>query len=206
MKTLMISLGFIILFLPTMMVAQQEYLDLNFEKVDTTGKTIFQWKDVSDGAMLMIDTTLTFSGKNALYVRLKHPKDGASYYMQLPTFYYQGMRTIDIYVSVKMPNAMPNAGIWCSVKKDREYLGGASSYKANPSSPIFPNARFQGKDLPQMPYTWIPCHFEIKIDKDPTEVLIGISVSKDRAWFDDIKIKINGKPINDMVFKVIENE
>ena len=104
-----------------------------------------------------------------------------------------------------MPDQKPNAGLWCSVFNNKDYLGGASTINGNVKSPIFPNARFDGKNYPVMPFSWIPYHFEINIDKDPTKVMIGMYVSQNRAWFDDIKININGKPLTDLAFQILKD-
>ncbi|NVN95381.1 MAG: hypothetical protein HXX18_08885 [Bacteroidetes bacterium] len=205
MKTLIIFFGLFISFSPTMIFAQNEYLDFNFEQSESKGKSIGHWENKGDVAILSIDTTNSSSGKNCLFVRINRSIDGASYYMVLPKVYYQGLRTIEISVNVKMPYEKPNAGLWCSIHNNKEYVGGGSTYNGNMKFPILPDVRLVGKYIPVMPFSWTPYRFEVKTDKDPTEVMIGIYVSKDRAWFDDIKININGKPINDLVFNISQN-
>ena len=205
MKNLIFFLGFFISFLPTMIFAQKEYLDLNFEKTDQKGKSIVRWENAGDEAIVSIDTTNSSLAKNCLFVRVNHSIDGASYYMILPKVYYQGLRSVEISVNVKMPFEKPNAGLWCSIHNNKEYLGGGSTYKGNMKFPVLPDVRSAGRYIPVMPFLWTPYRFDFKIDKDPTEVMIGIYVSKDRAWFDDIRIIINGKPINDLVFPIFQN-
>ncbi len=198
-------LGFIFSISPSVTKAQKDYLDFNFEQCDPKGKSIVIWENAGDEAFLSIDTTNSSSLKNSLFVRVNRSIDGASYYMVLPSVYYQGLRTIEIISNIKMPFEKPNAGLWCSIHNSKEYMGGGSTYVGNMKFPTLPNVRSAGKYIPVMPFSWTPFRFEVKIDKDPTEVMIGIYVSKDRAWFDDIKIKINGKLINDLLFQILQN-
>jgi len=93
-----------------------------------------------------------------------------------------------------MPYDIPNAGIWFSFKKNKKF--------------IYQNSFTKNGDYKNaiMPFSWTPYSFEITFDEDPDEVRIGIWVSKDRAWFDDIKIEINGKPLNDIAFEIMPDK
>jgi len=204
MKQLIILTGFILLLIPSTVNAQKKYFDLNFEKTNSDSKNILFWKYQSIGTEFFVDSTSSSNGKNSLYVNLKHTdlSGGVPFYFILPKVYYQGLRTIDISVKIMFRNEKPNAGLWCSIKKDSELLGCASTYKGNVPITVVPIIATAGNPVPVIPYTWTSYNFEIKCNKDPNEVIIGLILVKDRAWFDDVEIKINGKPINNLAFEI----
>jgi hypothetical protein len=202
MKKMIILLGVLISLLPTTIVAQKKYFNLDFEKADTSGKKICTWEDQNRGTLFNIDSTKSDTGKSCLLMMIKHVTGYATYNMLLPKTYYSGMRTINISVKIQMRNTTPNAGLWCKIKNDNDLLGYASTIKGSIPSPIIPYNGSNTTNVPVIPYTWTSYNFEIKIDKDPTEVMIGLFLANDRAWYDNIKININGKPVKDMVFEM----
>lgn len=190
MKKLIILLGIFIAIYPTIIFAQKEYYDLGFEKMDTTGKSIVQWQYISYsmGTKYIIDSTNSATGKNCLSVKLIRPNEYTSYYFLLPNKYYKGLRNIKTSADIKMPYNTTNASVSFTIKKNKNILPYTNYY--------------QSHEKTIMPFYWTSFYAEETIEEDPDEVLIWMSASKDRAWFDDIKIEINGKPINDIVFEV----
>jgi len=191
MKKLIVLFVFFISFYPTLLVAQKEYFNLDFEKTDTIGKSIVHWQYYyfGMGTKFIIDTTNAATGKNCLFIKKRRNNESGSYYIILPKTYYKGLRTIKISANLKMTSFdTPNAGIWFEIKKNKNVLPYSNYYHSSEKAIA--------------PFSWTPYSMEETIEKDPDEVKIAIGVFKDRAWFDDIKIEINGKPVNDLVFEI----
>jgi hypothetical protein len=204
MKKQILLMGLFISLLPLTVLGQKKYYNMDFEKTDSIGKKVVQWQYQSQGTEFYVDSTTSATGKHSMFINLRQVEvtGGLSFYFVLPKVYYAGLRTMNISVKVMTRNEKPCAGLWCSVKKDKVLLAKASTYKGGIPFPIniFPVSG--GTNVPVIPYSWTPYNFEIKVDKDPTEVIIGLAVLRDRAWFDDIIININGKPVNDLVFQM----
>ncbi|MCX6229926.1 MAG: hypothetical protein NTZ33_00140 [Bacteroidetes bacterium] len=205
MKTLIASIGLFILFSSIIIIAPNEYLDLNFETINPDGKQIVSWEYKGDQSIINIDTSNSLSGKNSLFVRINHPNEGAKYYILLPKVYYKGLRSVEISVNIKMPFEKPNACFWSSADIDNKYFCSASTNKSRLSPTLSMFYTTSTRYIPVMPFSWTSYSYELKIDKDPSAIYIGLFVTKDRAWFDDIKLKINGKPIHDLAFQISHN-
>ena len=205
MKKIILLIALFISLLPLTIQAQKKYFNLDFEKTDSIGKKIFQWKNETFGTEFYVDSATKAQGKSSMFANLQHVvgvKNGVPFYFVLPTAYYTGLRSISISLKIMFRNEKPNAGLWCTVKKDNELLATACTYKGNVSMNVIPFSATAGTMVPVIPYTWTPYNFTIKFDKDPNFVIIGLILLNDRAWFDNIEIKLNGKPVNDLVFGV----
>jgi hypothetical protein len=203
-KIILIAVVFISM-MPMVIQAQKKYYNLDFEKTDSIGKKVFQWKNETFGTEFYVDSTTKAQGKNSMFANLQHVvdvKNGVPFYFVLQKANYAGLRAISISVKIMFRNEKPNAGLWCTVKKDNELLGSKCTYKGNVSMNVIPFSATAGTSVPVIPYTWIPYNFTIKFDNDPTNVIIGLILLNDRAWFDNIEIKLNGKPLENMVFGV----
>jgi hypothetical protein len=201
-KNKVILITFLLLSLHSEIFAQRKYYDLNFERCSTTDKNLIQWKYQTIGTEFFIDSATYFNGKSSMYTNLRHVdiSNGVPFYFIMPKLYYPGLRNIEISVRILFRNEKPNAGLWCTVKKDNELLGSASTLKGNLTSTIIPYTATIGTSVPVIPYTWTPFDFAINFSKDPTLVIIGFIVMSDRAWFDDIEIKLNGNPLTNLAF------
>jgi hypothetical protein len=142
-----------------------------------------------------------------MFANLRHIdlNSGVPFYFKLPKVFFPGLRSISISVKIMFRNEKPDAGLWCLVKKDNELLGSASTYKGITPLSVVPFTATAGNIVPVIPFSWTPYNFTISFDKDPNEVIIGLIVLKDRAWFDNIEIKINGKLLNNLAFAVSQN-
>lgn len=204
MKSSIILMSFLCLFVHSAIFAQKKYYNLDFERCDTAAKKIIQWKYQTIGTEFLIDSATHCNGSNSMYANLRHVdlSNGVPFYFVLPKIFYPGLRTIEISVKILFRDQKPNAGLWCTVKKDSELLGSASTYKGNVALTIVPYTATAGTSVPVIPYSWTPYNFTINFGKDPNLVIIGLIVIKDRAWFDNIEIKLNGKLLNNLVFTI----
>jgi hypothetical protein len=207
LKKKIILIGLFMFFISSTILGQKKYYDLDIEKADTIGKKIIQWKYQSLGTEFYVDSTTKFAGKNSIFVNLKQTdiSGGVPFYFIFPKIFYPALRSINISVDIMFRNDKPNAGLWCLVKKDNELLGSSSTLKGNIPITVVPYTATAGNNVPVIPYSWTPYSFTIKFDKDPNQVIIGLILLKDRAWFDNLEININGKRLNKLVFAFSAN-
>lgn len=196
MKKLFFLLELFIFLHPTIIFSQKEFYNLDFEKTDTIGKSIVKWQyeTYSMGTKFIIENSNASTGNNCLFIKKIRPDEPFNNFIVLPKSYYKGFRTFKISLQQKMPYDIPNAGVWFSFKKDKKFIRQNSFTK---------NGDY-GHTI--MPFSWTPYSFEVTFDEDPDEVRVGIWVSKDRAWFDNIILEINGKPLTDLVFEILPND
>jgi hypothetical protein len=195
-------MSFLLLCFHSVILAQKKFYDLDFESCDTTAKKIFQWRYQTIGTEFYIDSATHCSGKCSMYANLRHVdlSNGVPFYFVLPKIFYQDLRTIEVSVKILFRDKKPNAGLWCTVKNDNELLGSASTLKGNITLSVVPYTATAGASIPVIPDAWTPYNITINFGKDPTLVIIGLIVMKDFAWFDNIEIKLNGKPLTNLAF------
>lgn len=192
--------------LPLSVAAQLTYYNLDFEKTDKTNKTLIHWQYQTIGTDFNVDSSTAASGKACMFANLRNNDNsgGLSFYFVLPESFYAGLRSIDLSIRMMTRSETPNSGLWCKIKKGNKLLGSASTYKGFIPFPIIPfNAAFTGSTTPCIPFTWATYTFNISIDQDPDEVMIGVALLTDRVWFDKLEISINGKLIDRLAFLAI---
>lgn len=202
----LLLLAFIAFVLPLSVAAQLTYYNLDFEKTDKTNKTLIRWQYQTIGTDLNVDSSIAASGKACMFANLRNNDNsgGQSFYFVLPESFYTGLRNIEVTIRMMTRSESPNSGLWCKIKKGDKLLGSASTYKGNIPFPIIPfNAAFTGTTTPCIPYSWATYTFNISIDQDPDEVMIGVALLTDRVWFDKLEISINGKLIDRLAFLAI---
>lgn len=194
----------------TLAKSQTFFVNTGFEKTDTIGKSILNWETITRETEYMLDSANKVSGNYSLY--MLHPfsndnNSGQNFSMQLPKLYYAGMRSVQISLKIREKGAnYPSAGLWCKIKKSKKLIGWASTHKGQIAFPMDITEGTMRQNIPIIPWSWNTYSFNISIDEDPDEVVIG-GFSLGSAWFDDIEISINGKPITDFIIqlKIEEN-
>jgi len=112
------------------------------------------------------------------------------------------MRHLSVSSLIRVPSTYLTAGIWAVANKDGDNLDCGSSLLM--PTWMCPNFRRRITAIPPRPYAWTTYNFEITMEEDPTEVLIGLYVTSAHAWFDDIRLEVNGVLIDDFMFQITE--
>jgi hypothetical protein len=183
------------------LAGQNLYVNTDFEKTDTSGKSIIFWQTINKDTEFMLDSTNKSSGNYSLFFKHKHELDssGQTFSMKLPKSLNKDLRTINISIKIReSSDKYPQAGLWCKIKKSKKLLGFASTYKGQLAFPMDITESIISDNTPIMLWAWTSYSIDITVKEDPDEIVIG-GFAIGSAWFDDIQISINGNLINNLV-------
>jgi hypothetical protein len=194
----------IFLLIPIFVQSQVKFVNTDFEKQDTTGKSILTWNYRCYNSEINLDSTVSFSNKNSLYINShnRDRKEGCTVYTILPKKYNANLKSINISVRIRFPYDRQTGGFWVFAYKNNRILDGSSTYPYQLPFPLVISKIYKGMNLPISPWDWNIYNIEIPLNEEPDEIMIGFYVSSDNIWFDDLKISINEKIINDFVFQI----
>ncbi len=180
-------LSFLFLLLVNVLLAQSQNFNLDFEeysKNENLPKGWIQWGD----SKLKIDSTNAFSGKNSMLINVSEGESFGSVAYKLPANFKGKKITLEGYL--KYENATDGfVGLLIRIDQD-----GQSVEFDNMQS-----QKLQGTS------EWKKHKVTIDFKENADEIYVaGIIVGKGKAWFDNFKVTIDGKPIESL--KTIEKE
>ena len=181
------TLSFLFLLLVNVLLAQSQNFNLDFEeysKNENLPKGWIQWGD----SKLKIDSTNAFSGKNSMLINVSEGESFGSVAYKLPANFKGKKITLEGYM--KYENATDGfVGLLIRIDQDGQSVGFDNMQ----------NQKLQGNS------EWKKHKVTIDFKENADEIYVaGIIVGKGKAWFDNFKVTIDGKPIESL--KTIEKE
>lgn len=181
------ALSFLFLLLVNGLLAQSQNFNLDFEeysKNEDLPKGWIRWGD----SELKIDSTNAISGKNSMLINVKEGESFGSIAYKLPANFKGKKITLEGYM--KYENATDGfVGLLIRIDQDGQSVG-------------FDN--MQSQKL-QGTSEWKKHKVTINFKENADEIYVaGILVGKGKAWFDNFKVTIDGKPIE--FLKTVEKE
>lgn len=183
---------------------QTYYLTTGFEKTDPAKSLSCDFENLTPGTFYNLDSTSTISGRYSLYVSHIHAdSSGETFQISLPKSLLSGLRAFKILVKIRENGrTWPTAGLWCKARKDGKMMGWASTMKGQVPYPLSNAFATSRQSTPLIPWMWSDYTLEFIVNSDPDEVIIGGFVLYS-AWFDDLRIFINGNEVNNMVIPMM---
>ncbi|RBA29045.1 S41 family peptidase [Flavobacterium tibetense] len=181
------SFAFVLLAISLFSQTQVPDFNLDFEKYsknDDLPNGWIKWGDYE----LIIDSTIAVSGKNALLIDSKNGESFGCVAYKLPANFKGKEITLEGYM--KYENATDGfVGLLIRMDKDGQSVGFDNMQ----------NQKLQGTS------EWKKHKVTIEFKENADHIFVaGILVGKGKAWFDNFKVTIDGKPIESL--KPIEKE
>lgn len=184
-----IILYFTFLFLVNISFSQSEKAtyNLDFETISETEELPSGWIKWGESD-LGIDQTITVSGKNSLFIQVNEDQEFGSAALRLPANFKGKKITLEGFI--KYENATDgHVGLLMRIDKDEQSLGFDNMQ----------NQKLQGTA------DWKKYSITLDFKENADEIYVaGIIVGKGKAWFDNFKVTIDGKPIETL--KRVEKE
>ena len=202
MKTVLLLLFFI----PLISAAQSNYLNFDFEDTDSIGKTVTKINYMCYKTIVEInrDYEISCKGNNCLCIFSHNNdlKEGCTIYTSLPKDLCKGLRHVQVSLKSRYQSEQQNGGFWVFATKGIKYLGKATTFPGYFPFPIIFTFMWKPRYYPVFPYEWYSYNLDLNIEEDPDELLLGFYVRSGRVWYDDIKITLNNKPVDNLVFQI----
>lgn len=179
--------SFLLLLVINVLLAQSQNFNLDFEeyyKNEDLPKGWIQWGD----SKLKIDSTNAISGKNSILINVSEGESFGSAAYKLPANFKGKKITLEGYM--KYENATDGfVGLLIRIDQDGQSVGFDNMQ----------NQKLQGNS------EWKKHKVTIDFKENADEIYVaGIIVGKGKAWFDNFKVSIDGKPIESL--KTVEKE
>lgn len=181
------ALSFLFLLLVNGLLAQSQNFNLDFEEYSKNEDLPKEWIRWGDSE-LKIDSTNAISGKNSMFIKVSEGESFGSVAYKLPANFKGKKITLEGYL--KYENATDGfVGLLIRIDQDGQSVG-------------FDN--MQSQKL-QGTSEWKKHKVTIDFKENADEIYVaGIIVGKGKAWFDNFKVTIDGKPIESL--KTIEKK
>jgi C-terminal processing protease CtpA/Prc len=161
--------------------------NLDFETISETEELPLGWIKWGESD-LGIDQKTAVSGKNSLFIQVNEDQEFGSVALQLPANFKGKKITLEGFI--KYENATDgHVGLLMRIDKDEQSLGFDNMQ----------NQKLQGTA------DWKKYSITLDFKENADEIYVaGIIVGKGKAWFDNFKVTIDGKPIETL--KRVEKE
>ncbi|MCK6608919.1 MAG: peptidase S41, partial [Flavobacterium sp.] len=181
------SFAFVLLVNSLFSQIQPPVYNLDFEKYSKKDELPNDWIRWSESE-LKVDSTNAISGKNSLLINVKEGEGFGCIAYKLPANFKGRKITLEGYL--KYEEATDGyVGLLLRIEKDEQAIASANMQ----------NQKLQGTA------DWKKYSITLDFKENADEIYVGgILIGKGKAWFDNFKVTIDGKPIENI--KPVEKE